>query len=173
MLALPGFKKAEGATTGLVISAEGHIVTSAWNFDSNPNDFKEDAWGTNYTYTGGVTIASTGSGSTLTKAFAGASSDFTANSVVGSVVDGRDNPPGTAAASVSVKITYPDGAGSTSTTTVNPNAGGSFAFSGTLPVGHHEVNMMYLADTIARQVTVLPNSTLHVDFRLPGDPWGP
>jgi len=37
MLALPGFKKAEGPTTGLVVSSEGHIVTSAWNFESRPN----------------------------------------------------------------------------------------------------------------------------------------
>ncbi len=36
MLAAQGFKKAEGPTTGLVISADGHIVTSAWNFDSKP-----------------------------------------------------------------------------------------------------------------------------------------
>ncbi len=36
MLAAPGFKKAEGPTTGLVISADGHVVTSAWNFDSKP-----------------------------------------------------------------------------------------------------------------------------------------
>jgi S1-C subfamily serine protease len=37
MLALPGFKKAEGPTTGLVVSRDGHIVTSAWNFESKPN----------------------------------------------------------------------------------------------------------------------------------------
>jgi len=37
MLALPGFKKAEGPTTGLVLSEDGYIVTSAWNFESKPN----------------------------------------------------------------------------------------------------------------------------------------
>jgi serine protease Do len=36
MLALPGFKKAEGPTTGVILSADGYIVTSAWNFESNP-----------------------------------------------------------------------------------------------------------------------------------------
>jgi serine protease Do len=36
MLAMPGFKKAEGPTTGVIVSADGHIVTSAWNFDSKP-----------------------------------------------------------------------------------------------------------------------------------------
>jgi len=36
MLALPGFKKAEGPTTGLAIARDGWIVTSAWNFESDP-----------------------------------------------------------------------------------------------------------------------------------------
>jgi serine protease Do len=36
MLAMPGFQKAEGPTTGVILSADGYIVTSAWNFESNP-----------------------------------------------------------------------------------------------------------------------------------------
>jgi S1-C subfamily serine protease len=36
MLALPGFQKAEGPTTGVILSADGYIVTSAWNFESSP-----------------------------------------------------------------------------------------------------------------------------------------
>jgi len=37
MLAWPGFKKAEGPTTGVILSPHGHIVTSAWNFEGKPN----------------------------------------------------------------------------------------------------------------------------------------
>lgn len=37
MLALPGFKKAEGPTTGVVLSSDGYIVTSAWNFEGKPS----------------------------------------------------------------------------------------------------------------------------------------
>ena len=36
MLAMPGFQKAEGPTTGVILSADGFIVTSAWNFESKP-----------------------------------------------------------------------------------------------------------------------------------------
>jgi len=36
MLALPGFKKSEGPTTGLAIARGGWIVTSAWNFENDP-----------------------------------------------------------------------------------------------------------------------------------------
>ncbi len=37
MLAWPGFKKAEGPTTGLVLTEDGYIVTSAWNFEDKPS----------------------------------------------------------------------------------------------------------------------------------------
>ena len=37
MLAAPGFKKAEGPTTGLIVSPDGYIVTSSWNFEDKPN----------------------------------------------------------------------------------------------------------------------------------------
>ena len=36
MLAMPGFQKAEGPTTGVILSADGYVVTSAWNFESDP-----------------------------------------------------------------------------------------------------------------------------------------
>lgn len=36
MLAWPGFKKAEGPTTGVILSPDGYIVTSAWNFEGQP-----------------------------------------------------------------------------------------------------------------------------------------
>jgi serine protease Do len=36
LLAIPGFQKSEGPTTGLIISEDGYILTSAWNFDSKP-----------------------------------------------------------------------------------------------------------------------------------------
>ncbi len=37
MLAMSGFKKAEGPTTGVILSADGYILTSAWNFDGKPS----------------------------------------------------------------------------------------------------------------------------------------
>lgn len=36
MLAMPGFQKAEGPTTGVILSEDGYIVTSAWNFEGKP-----------------------------------------------------------------------------------------------------------------------------------------
>ena len=36
MLAMPGFQKAEGPTTGVILSADGYVITSAWNFEGKP-----------------------------------------------------------------------------------------------------------------------------------------
>jgi general secretion pathway protein G len=141
------------------------------DFTQNPNDYKQDAWGATYAYTGGVSITSNGSGSAVTKQFAGAASDLTSNSVQGSVTDGLDNPPGDSSSSVSVRITYPNGSGTTTTSTVNPNTGGSYSFAANIPIGNHPVTAIYKTDTVKRYVSVLPESTAFVDFRFPGDLW--
>jgi type II secretory pathway pseudopilin PulG len=151
---------------------------STWNgpyvqndFTQNPNDYKQDAWGTDYTYSGGVTIVSNGSGSAVTKQFSGAAADLTSNSVAGSITDGFDHSPGDSATAVTVALTYPNGAGSMTTATTNPNAGGSFEFSGSVPVGTHKVEAIYLDDTLTRYVSVLPKSTAVINFRFPGSHW--
>lgn len=141
------------------------------DFNQNPNDYKEDAWGTAYAYSGGVTLTSSGSGSAVTKQIVGAAADLTANSVMGSVTDGLDNPPGDSAGAVGITLSYPDGVGGTATATINPNAGGSYAFSGSVPVGNHPVTAVYQGDTLTRFVSVLPRSTAYVNFRMPGNLW--
>lgn len=142
------------------------------DFTQNPNDFKQDAWGIEYSYTGGVAISSTGSGSTVTKTFASAGSDLTANTIAGSVTDGLDNAPGDSAASVSIEVTYPDGAGAMAHAVIQPGAGGSFTFTNMIPIGNHVINAIYQTDTLSRYVSVLPKSTAYVNFRFPGDLWG-
>jgi len=37
MLAWPGFQKAEGPTTGVILTPDGYILTSAWNFEGQPS----------------------------------------------------------------------------------------------------------------------------------------
>jgi hypothetical protein len=143
------------------------------DFQQNPNDYKEDSWGTGYTYSGGVTLTSNGSGSAITKQFASTSAALTSNLVQGAVTDGLNNPPGDSASSVDISIRYPDGLGSVTTATVNPASGGNFSFGSVIPVGNHEISAMYQSDTIVRYVSVLPASTAIVNFRLPGDLWTP
>ncbi|HEU4436221.1 MAG TPA: prepilin-type N-terminal cleavage/methylation domain-containing protein, partial [candidate division Zixibacteria bacterium] len=97
------------------------------DFTQNPNDFKTDAWGNLYTYTGGVTIASGGSGGNpISKQYANAAADLTSNTVQGVVTDAQGNAPGTSAPSISIRITYPNGSGGTTTATTNPNGSGKY-----------------------------------------------
>lgn len=159
-----------------LVSNPGGYAT--WNgpyiqsdFTQNPNDYKQDAWGATYAYSGGVAITSNGSGSAVTKQFASAASDLTNNSVQGSITDGLDNPPGDSASSVSVRITYPNGTGTITTSTIYPNSGGSYSFSTALPIGNHTVTAIYHADTLTRYASVLPKSAAYVNFRFPGDLW--
>lgn len=140
----------------------------------NPNDFKTDEWGNLYTYTGGVTIASGGSGGNpITKQYSNAAADLTSNTVQGVVTDAQGNAPGTSAPSISIRITYPNGSGGTTTATTNPNGSGNYSFAAVIPQGVRTVTAIYSPtnDTLVRNAVVLPKSSTLVDFRFRGNLW--
>ena len=169
---------------GTVPSSLDDLVTNpglgTWNgpyvtgqFAQDTQGFKKDAWGNTYTFTSGITIASTGGGSTpMTRSAASAVSDLTGNAVSGTVTDAAGNPPGDSSVAISVTITYPDGAGSTTTATVSPGSGGAFTLSG-IPIGNHRIDGVYRAtdDTVSAFVSVLPKVGATVSLRLPGAPF--
>jgi prepilin-type N-terminal cleavage/methylation domain-containing protein len=131
------------------------------SFNQASEDFKRDAWNALYSYNGGVTIVSTGSGSNITKQIAGAASDLTNNTIQGIVVDALSNPPGTQNNNVNISITYPNGTGATTTATVHPSGNGNYTFSG-LPVGLRTITAVNTPtnDTIISYVSILPKSTI-------------
>jgi len=120
--------------------------------------YLKDEWGTNYTYAGGLTLSSTGSGTTVTRKIAPATSDYLINRLRGTVHDAADNPPGPShASSIDLNITIPNGAGSTIVKTYHPDAAGSFSLD-SLPAGQHRLEIVFTptADTLRRKVTILP-----------------
>jgi len=120
--------------------------------------FKIDEWGTPYSYSGGVTITSTGSGSTITRKIADNVSDYTLNRLNGAVADADNAVPGNVYRdSVSIRITVPDGAGGTTTRSGTPDSAGTFSLD-SLPAGTHSLRAIYTpnADTLLRYVTILP-----------------
>jgi len=144
------------------------------DFNQNPNDFKTDGWGNLYTYTGGVSIASGGSGGNpLTKQYANAAADLTSNTVQGIVTDGQGNAPGSSASGVSIRITYPNGSGGTTTAATNPNSSGNYSFAGVIPQGIQTMTAIYTPtnDTLVRNAVVLPKSTTLVDLKFRGSLW--
>lgn len=129
-------------------------------FSEDVTGFKTDEWGMAYTYNGGVTISSTGSGTTITKKIANATTDYTLNQLSGTVKDANDSLPGIIYRdSVSIEITIPNGAGGTTTKYYSPEASGSFTLD-SLSVGRHPLRIIYVpnADTLHRYVTIFPRN---------------
>lgn len=143
------------------------------DFSGYADDFKKDAWGTLYAYTGSVSIRSTGGGDTLTRSFAQLTSDLTANTLAGTITDAAGNPPGDSASRVRVVITYPNGSGGYKDSTLTPNSGGVFTYSSCLPIGNHRLRAIYqsTADTVQTFVSVYPKSSMQTSLRFPGAVW--
>lgn len=128
------------------------------NLSEDLTGYKTDEWGSAYNYSGGIIITSTGSGATITKKIADASSDYLLNEFNGLVYDASGNPPGTTYAdSLDVKITIPNGSGSNITKTYGVDSLGNFELD-SLPVGKHNLKIIYTpnVDTLNSYLTILP-----------------
>ncbi len=127
-------------------------------FTQDTLGYKTDEWGQVYAYTGSISITSSGSGSTITKKIADASSDYLLNSLDGTITDINDSLPGTTYNdSISIEVTIPNGSGGTLSKTYNPDSTGVFSLD-SLPVGTHPLDLIYIPgnDTLSRFVTILP-----------------
>ncbi len=131
------------------------------NFSEATNLALQDAWGSTFSYSGGVYIRSSGSGANIDYTFAKATSDLTSTSITGTVVGTDGDAPGAASSGIRAYLTYPNGAGSTVTANVSVNAAGVFAFSG-IPVGMRTIMVIDSAgadDSAVVTIPVLPRST--------------
>ena len=143
------------------------------SFLENLDDYKYDAWGNPYQYSGGLAIVSTGGGGApLTRTLAASIADLTANSVAGQVTDGLGNPPGDSSSSLSVEIYFPDGAGNMTSATASSSADGRFSFSDMIPMGNHLIRAVYQGnDTTSAYVSVVPGSRQYCDLKFSGSLW--
>lgn len=129
--------------------------------------FKTDEWGALYSYAGGTTIISSGSGSAITKKIADATNDYLLNTISGTIMDAANEPPGaTYVDSVNIVITYPNGAGSSAGKTYHPDKAGFFTLD-SIPVGMHLLRVIYTpnVDTLVRYLTVLPRHRNRPSYR--------
>lgn len=135
--------------------------------------FKSDAWGKAYTYAAGNTIASTGGAGTMTRQIANSTSDLLSNKVAITITDLNGTPPGTVNKdSVRFILTYPNGAGGTTTTSLNPAADGFIEVT-SIPIGLHSLQVVYLPtnDTLRRKVNVDPGQNYYAEVYLFADVW--
>jgi prepilin-type N-terminal cleavage/methylation domain-containing protein len=144
------------------------------DFVENSDDHKTDAWNAPYSYGGGVTVASTGGGSSITKRFASRVADLVSNTVTGFVRDARGTPPGDSASNVTVTLFYPDGGGSITSSSTSPSRSGEFAFTGIVPMGLRRLRAVVsgVDDTTSKYVVVNPGSITLTELRFPSDIWG-
>ncbi len=169
---------------GALPSSLDDLVTNpglgTWNgpyigndFTESTTDFKTDAWGQAYTLAGTTLQSNGGGGGTMTKSLAASTADLTSNSVNGYITDAAGNSPGDSASLLTVTLTYPDGAGSVTNATATVAGSGAFAFSNSVPIGNHLVEVVYssTADTAIAYVSVLPGSTAYTTLRIPSAPW--
>ncbi|MEW5795253.1 MAG: prepilin-type N-terminal cleavage/methylation domain-containing protein [Candidatus Zixiibacteriota bacterium] len=138
----------------------------------NANDFKQDAWNVDYTYTDTL-IRSTGSGNNIDKLIAATSSALLSNAVSGQVADADHEPPGAFYVdSVTVVLTYPDGSGSLMQSSQHPDSHGRFNYTG-VPIGNHTLSVIHepTADTMTYPVAVYPARGITLDVIFPADLW--
>lgn len=136
-------------------------------------EFKYDAWGVEYAYTGD-SIISTGGGTTMCRQVVYSTADLLSNDVQTLVLDLNNTPPGSHAADVTLKLTYPNGTGSDTTVTKNPQGNGFSTFS-TVPVGHHQLLVIYtddpVYDTLFRKVVIYPGESFYTEMMFGKDYW--
>lgn len=146
----------------------GPYVTDKFGSGGANYTFRQDAWGVPFQYSGGASIVSTGSGTTLTRHIAASVEDLLYNSVMLAITDVERVPPGsTYRDSIRAVLVYPDGAGSYRWRSANPDAGGQVEFD-SIPAGLHRLHIIYLpdSDTITRMVNVDPGRTFYTDITL-------
>ncbi len=162
---------------GLVANPGGYAT---WNgpyirsdFIENSEDYKRDAWNNPYTY-GGLTISSTGGGSSITKQFANSNSSLTSNTIYGIVRDQTGCPPWDSASNVNITIYYPDGSGSMTSSSTSPARSGEFSFVNSVPMGLHLIRAVVAGvnDTAAKYIAVNPASKAYTELRFPTFLWG-
>ena len=140
---------------------------------ASETEFRLDAWGKAYSYSGGVTISSTGGGSTLTREVANSSSDLLVNVVSAVVTDLDGSPPGAIYKdSVKFLLIHPNGTGGTTTRSGFPRADGFLAFD-SVPIGSHTFAAVFVPtnDTIRRLINVDPGSNRCSDIQYYDDVW--
>ena len=144
-----------------------------FSVDGSSASFKLDAWGRAYAYSGGTTITSTGGTTTLTRNLAVSPDDLLHNAITVVVYDLDYTPPGTTYRdSLRVVLSYPDGTGGVTTSSVTPHSDGSALFD-SIPIGIHLLRVVYIptADTLQRKIVVNVGQDSYTEISLADTLW--
>ncbi|RKX23002.1 MAG: hypothetical protein DRP45_10935, partial [Candidatus Zixiibacteriota bacterium] len=170
---LPSSLDALVTNPGSYATWDGPYINDAFSTDGSSSEFKNDAWGTAYSYAGGITVSSTGDSSTITREIANSVAALLYNSISVVVTDLDNTPPGTTYDdSVRLVLSYPNGSGSITSDTKYPAPDG-FAEFDSIPIGIHVLKIIYLptSDTLIRKVIVGPGQDFYSEISLSDNQW--
>jgi hypothetical protein len=171
--ALPPNLDALAANPGGLATWNGPYIFDELTSGGGTNEYRSDAWGRPYQYSGGVTIVSSGGPSSLTREIAAGPGTLLNNRVSAVVVDLDLTPPGNVYKdSTLFVLTYPDGAGGMTSQVRYPGADG-FAEFQSVPIGIHDLRLIYLPanDTLRRPINVNPGEDYYTEFQYYADVW--
>lgn len=137
------------------------------------DDYKQDAWLSEYDYSGGIEIRSVGSGENIIRRIAINENGILNNRLDGLARDRDGTPPGQLSGDLlTIKLTHPNGIGGTKVRFATIDNGGYFRFD-SVPIGLHRLELIYLPenDSITRYVTVSPSSNPYVECFFSFDIW--
>ncbi len=151
---------------------DGPYLTDRFSDGNTDSHFRKDAWGSDFIYAG-LNLASTGSGTTVTRSIAGSYHALLYNRASFVIFDLNYTPPGPIYEdSVRFSLTFPRN-GIMQTAVLSPDAGGFVTFD-SIPIGIHTLYLTYLptGDTITCRIDIAPSSDYYAELQYPADIWG-
>lgn len=170
--ALPPDWDALVSNPGSYATWNGPYILDEFAGSAANNEFKFDGWGVVYS-SPAVNFSSTGGSSTITRQVSNSTGDLLYNSVYLSITDLDFNTPGPINKdSVRFILTYPNGAGGSTSKSGFPDAGGYFEID-SIPIGIHLLQVAFLAqnDTLRLMVNINPGQDYYSDVQYYDDIW--
>jgi prepilin-type N-terminal cleavage/methylation domain-containing protein len=150
----------------------GPYIKDEFSTGGSDVSYQTDGWGATMSLSG-VTISSTGGGSTISTRIAVSTDDLLRNQVLVTVTDQVNSPPGASYKdSVRALLTIPNGSGSTTTKSKSFAVDGVIQFD-SIPIGVHLLRVVYAptADTLRRQIAVSPGEPSYTTVKLYREVW--
>ncbi len=171
--ALPPNLDALVQNPGSYATWHGPYVRDQYSSGGANTEFKKDGWETDIAYSGGVTLTSTGGGSSITRNLENSTDDLLRNRVTVVVLDQSGNVPGTIYKdSVHFLLSFPNGAGGRLARVGNPDRNGYAVFD-SIPIGQQTLRVIYspFNDTLTRIITVNPGENSYSQVNLFRKAW--
>lgn len=150
----------------------GPYIKDKYSSGTGNTYFKLDAWGQAVS-SPSFSFSSTGGSETISRQIAPSTNDLLNNTATICLTDLGYSPPGDDYKdSIRIVLTYPNGSGSYTTSSLTPDANGLVSFS-SVPIGIHTLQMVYIPDndTLTRKINIDPGQDYYTEIQFYSDLW--